>query len=59
MGNLSYLAGAGIFVIAVTLLLLARDRRPTSVVSEVEEFNKGLQALASRQPDPRQHARKG
>ncbi|MGH9103432.1 MAG: hypothetical protein ACRDYD_10715 [Acidimicrobiales bacterium] len=52
MGNLVYLGGAIAFVVVVSLLLLLRDRHPTSVVSEVEQFSKGLEALARRDAGP-------
>jgi hypothetical protein len=44
--NLLYVAVPVILVLLVSLVIAARGRRPTSVESGVEEFSRGLQALA-------------
>lgn len=48
MENLVYLGGAVVFVVLVSLVLLLRERKPTSVESDVEEFSRGLRAIAPR-----------
>jgi hypothetical protein len=44
--NLLYVAVPLVLVLLVSVVMAARGRRPTSVESGVEEFSRGLRALA-------------
>jgi hypothetical protein len=44
--NLLYVAVPLVLVLVVSVVMAARGRRPTSVESGVEEFSRGLRALA-------------
>ncbi|HEY3703355.1 MAG TPA: hypothetical protein VGL32_13920 [Acidimicrobiales bacterium] len=46
MTNLLYVAVPVVLVLLVSVVMAARGRRPTSVESGVEEFSRGLRALA-------------
>ena len=46
MTNLLYVAVPVVLVLLVSLVMSVRGRRPSSVESGVEEFSRGLRALA-------------
>jgi hypothetical protein len=46
VSNLLYVAVPVVLVLLVSVVMAARGRRPTSVESGVEEFSRGLRALA-------------
>jgi hypothetical protein len=50
VSNLVYLGAAAAFVVVASLVLVLIERRPKSASSSMDEFNRGLQALA---PPPR------
>ena len=50
MANLLYLAAAVVLSIVVSVIIVVRNRKPTSMEAGIEAFNRELRALA---PDKR------
>jgi len=50
MANLPYLVGVIVFAVVVSLVIVIRNRKPTSMEAGIEAFNRELKALA---PDKR------
>jgi hypothetical protein len=50
MANLLYLVGVIVFAVVVSLIIVVRNRKPTSMEAGIEAFNRELRALA---PDKR------
>jgi hypothetical protein len=46
LSNLMYLVGAVVAIVVLSLLIVARHRRPKSVEANVKTFHRGLAALA-------------
>ncbi|HUQ40062.1 MAG TPA: hypothetical protein VM030_07880 [Acidimicrobiales bacterium] len=52
MSNLVYLLLAIALSVVGTLILLYRQRKPSSMESTIEEFNRELRALSPERRDP-------
>lgn len=52
MSNLIYLVIAVVLSLVGSLILWMRTRQPKSVEAGIEQFSKGLKALAPDAPDP-------
>lgn len=55
--NVLYLAGAVALIIVLSVAVTLRHRRPTSVESHMDSFNKGLKALAPEGPPSKRKSR--
>ncbi|HLI00984.1 MAG TPA: hypothetical protein VKV06_09375 [Acidimicrobiales bacterium] len=55
--NILYLAGAVALIIILSVAVTLRHRRPVSVESHMESFNKGLKALAPDAPPAKRKSR--
>lgn len=55
--NILYLAGAVALIIVLSVAVTLRHRRPVSVESHMESFNKGLKALAPDAPPSKRKSR--
>jgi hypothetical protein len=62
MGNLLYLAGVIVVSVVISVVIVLRNRKPTSMEAGIEAFSKELRALAPDKrpigaPAPRPRAR--
>lgn len=65
MGSLAFLLAAGLLILVGSLVLWLRERKPASMESGIDEFNREMRALAPEQrpsadgPPRRRSARPG
>jgi hypothetical protein len=59
MENLVYLAGAVIVSALISVIIVVRNRKPTSMEASVDAFHKELKALAPEDQDQKPERRTG